>query len=148
MSLLSTSWPRCPRHFTWMQPTLSPRQWCCNVLENRSHLAEASRIAAGLDGFANSANPKWDEVVAVGDGAALCRETERYRWWRYLDRRVFSILEVNVGRLGLSHYYCPLCEAFFSPDGTLETKYSPPYFRMCTKCARIGTEHEPHLAGD
>lgn len=31
MSLLSSLLPKCPTHFTWMQPTLKPRQWRCNV---------------------------------------------------------------------------------------------------------------------
>lgn len=141
MSLLSESWPRCPQHFTWMQPLLRPRQWHCNVLEHRSHSAEASRVAEGLDGFADPSKPKWDEVVEIDDGMAMCRETERYRWWRSLDRRVFAILEVNESS-GMYHYYCPLCEGFFSPDGTLETKYGSPYFRLCQKCLKMGTENE------
>lgn len=129
-----------------MQPELSPRQWRCNVLQDRSHWAEASRVAVGLDGFADAAHPKWDEVVEIGDGAALCMETVRYKWWSAVDRKVFSLLEVNTQQFGLCHYYCPVCESFFSPDGTLETKYKAPYFRMCEKCAKIGTEHEVQQA--
>src|SRR6266852_804643 len=103
MSLISDgSWPRCPNHLTWMQPTLKPRRWRCNVL-----------MIGGPD---------------FDDRGSTCPETGRYRWYRSLDRRVFALLEVN-GQL--RHYYCPICEAFFSPDGTLETKYTPPYFRPC-----------------
>jgi hypothetical protein len=127
MSLPSESWPRCPGHYTWMQPMLRPRQWHCNVFTKRSHWK-------GVEGVEDS------EVFKVDDGVALCRETERYRWWRHVDRRVFALLEVN--EKSLCHYYCPICEAFFSPDGKLETKYSPPYFRLCRKCLKMGTENE------
>lgn len=128
MSLLSKFWPRCPKHDTWLQPTLRPREWHCNVLEKRSHWES-------VEGVEDS------EVIKVDDGVAPCRETERYRWWRSVDRRVFALLEVNES-LVLFHYYCPVCEAFFSADGKLETKYSPPYFRLCQKCLKMGTENE------
>src|SRR5438034_3036252 len=72
MSLISDSWPRCPKHDTWMQPMLGPREWRCNVLEKRSHWE-------GIAGVENS------EVFKVDDGVTPCRETKCYRWWRYLD---------------------------------------------------------------
>src|SRR5437879_9864064 len=111
MSLLSEgSWPRCPKHFTWMQPTLKPRQWRCNL-----------PVYGG---------PDFD-----GRGST-CPESERYRWWRSLDRTVFSLLEWNVTRA----YYCPVCESFFGAAGG-ERGFSPPYFRLCETCLRMGTEH-------
>src|SRR5215469_8309622 len=67
-----------------------------------------------------------------------CDRTHRYRWWRYADQRAFAVLEVNEE---MRHYYCPIHMCFFAPDGKLETKYDPPYFRLCSKCIQMGTEH-------
>jgi hypothetical protein len=119
MTLVSERyWPHCPKHFTWMQPVLRPRHWRCNVR------CEGSR---GLD------------------GQLACPEFKRYRWWRMIDRRAFAILEVNE-QTNLHQYYCPLCESFFSPDRSLEARYSPPYFRLCSKCMQMGIEHHTRYA--
>ena len=105
---------------------LEPRQWRCNVLYKRSHQET-------VDGLENS------EAFKVDDGVELCRESEPYRWWRSLDRKVFAILEVNER---MRHYYCPVCESFFWLDlETAEAGYNPPYFRLCSKCLQIGVEH-------
>ncbi len=109
MSMLSAGWPRCPNHFTWMQPTLKPRRWRCN--------------------FPMIGGPDFD-----GRGST-CPETEGYRWWRYLDRTVFSLLEVSVQE---GYFYCPVCEAFFGLPGTA---HGQPYFTLCSMCLRMGTEH-------
>jgi len=116
MSLVSEAyWHKCPQHFTWMPPTLRPREWRCNV-------------------------PTVGGPPGIDGRTCACSRTERYRWWRSLDRKVFSILEVN-GQM--QHYYCPACEHFF---GSRETGYSPPYFRLCSTFLRMGTEHNLRYA--
>lgn len=120
MSILSeVYWPKCPKHHTWMQPTLRPRQWRCNV-----------PVLGGSSG---------------PDGrTSTCPETARYLWWSFLNRRVFATLEMT-GRL--RHYYCPICESFFWLDlTTAETGYGPPYFRLCNTCLRTGIEHSLRYA--
>ena len=68
---LAIGWPRCPRHDAWMQPTLKPRQWRCNV-----------PMSGGSD---FDGKPR------------ICPETKRYRWWRSFDRNVFAYLYVAMG---------------------------------------------------
>lgn len=109
MSLLSQEWPRCPEHFTWMQPALNPRRWQCNT-----------PMIGGPD--------------FEGRGST-CPQTKHYRWWRYLDRTVFSLLEVGVQG---SCFYCPVCEAFFGMPGAAKGE---PCFTLCSKCLWMGTEH-------
>ncbi len=106
MSMLSAGWPRCPNHFTWMQPTLKPRRWRCN--------------------FPMIGGPDFD-----GRGST-CPETEGYRWWRYLDRTVFSLLEVSVQE---GYFYCPVCEAFFGGKEQTFFRVDLPgvYCRKCDK---------------
>jgi hypothetical protein len=123
MSLLSASWPRCPEHFTWMQPNSNPREWRCNVLVERRY---------------------WDDEIGVrlSKGTAMCSQSERYRWWNSLDRKVFSILRITIAGWATGSYYCPVCEDRFFLNGQTAAALPPPYFRLCLKCAYIGTEHE------
>jgi len=109
MSLLSQQWPRCPNHLTWMQPALEPQRWQCN--------------------YPMFGGPDFD-----GRGST-CTQSVRYRWWRYLDRTVFSLLE---GSQQMGCFYCPVCEAFFGLPGSA---HGEPYFTFCSKCLWMGTEH-------
>jgi hypothetical protein len=94
---LLSGWPRCPLHDAWMQPSLKPRQWQCNVLNK-------------------------------------CSKTEKYRWWRSIDRNVFAYLSVA------GCYYCPVCESLWG-HGVIA-----PQDKLCRRCSQMGIEQHLQFA--